>query len=204
MWTVPRLWEGQTCAILASGPSTSHEVVDTVRAAGVRAIVVNTTFQLAPWADMLYAADVMWWQHYRKRALEFAGLKVSCSPTPFKAVLQLKPTGKDGFDANPGNIRTGNNSGYQAVHIAMHAGAKRILLCGFDMRGGHWHGDHPHPLRNDLKDAYPRYADRFAGLVDPARERRIDIVNCTAGSAIGCFRFGDLKEELAPSAVLAA
>ena len=32
-WTIPRMWEGRTVAVMASGPSMSQEVADKVRAA---------------------------------------------------------------------------------------------------------------------------------------------------------------------------
>ena len=74
-WTVPPLWQGETCAVLASGPSMSREVAELVRGR-VRVIAVNNQGidtevngklepALAPWADVLYAADAKWWQATR-------------------------------------------------------------------------------------------------------------------------------------------
>jgi len=58
---VPRLWPGATVACLASGPSLTRADVALVRAQGLPTIVVNTTYQMAPWADVLYACDAKWW-----------------------------------------------------------------------------------------------------------------------------------------------
>jgi hypothetical protein len=193
-WSVPKMWPGETCAILASGPSMSQEVADTVMAAGIRAITVNTTFKLAPWADMFYAADVAWWKKYHG---EITGLKVTCEPPPFKDILQLKNTGRDGFDPNPAHIRTGNNGGYQAIHIAAHTGCSRILLCGFDMRGGHWHDKHPEPLRDHGEGIYQRWLPHFKGLGDALEQRGIEVLNCTPNSALKRFPMADLREALA-------
>lgn len=196
-WTVPRLWEGQTVAILASGPSMSQEVCDRVRAAGVPAIAINETWRLAPWAAMLYAADPEWWNFPGNRALrEFCGLKVSCMPV--SGVMQLRNSGTEGFDQDPSAVRTGGNSGYQAIHVAVHAGAARVLLCGFDMRGGaeHWHGRHPHPLKQTDEEQFDRWIRRF-GTLAAALRGRVDIANCTPGSALQCFRMGVLEDELA-------
>lgn len=192
-WAVPPLWRGQTVAALASGPSMSAEVAEQVRRAGIPAVVVNNTFRLAPWAQMLYAADTEWWQHTQD-ARKFAGLKVSVdSGAPIKGVHLLRPTGDTGFDPDPTCIRTGGNSGYQAVHVAAQAGAARILLCGFDMRGEHWHTRHQHPMRETGPDTYRRWIERFETLkLCPA-----EIVNCTPGSALRCFKEQSLEDALA-------
>lgn len=190
-WTVPPMWAGQTVAVLASGPSMSQAVADQVRDAGIPAIAVNTTHRLAPWAVMLYAADDEWWRHETNRdALKFPGLKVTAGE--FTGVLRLRNTGTEGFDADPGAVRTGGNSGYQAVHVAAHAGAARILLCGFDMRdtGGesHWHGHHPHGLRRTPEPTFERWCVRFAQLGEALALRGVEVVNTTPGSALHCFR----------------
>lgn len=201
MWSVPPLWPGRTVAILASGPSMSQAVADAVRAAGIPAIAVNSTFSLAPWADMLYAADAEWWLHPDNRdALAFAGLRVTCR-VPVNGVHCLRDSGADGFDPDPGYLRTGSNSGYQALHVAAHAGAARVLLCGFDMRrtkdGCHWHGAHPTPLRETTDETYAKWVRRFETIAGPLASRVVDVANVTPGSALTCFRVARLEEELA-------
>jgi hypothetical protein len=198
MWSVPKLWPGGTVAVMASGPGMTQKVADEVYAAGVPAIVVNSTYRLAPWAQMLYAADPEWWLYESNRtALKFPGLRVSCQPVA--GVHQLRNSGIHGFDPDPACVRTGGNSGYQALHVAAHAGAARVLLCGFDMqetRGeAHWHGKHPHGLRNTPAETYARWRDRFAAMAPILAERGVDVVTVTP-SALTCFRSGDLQTEL--------
>lgn len=200
-WCVPMLPECSTVAILASGPSMSPAVAEVVRESGVFAIAINTTYRLAPWAWMLYGADHEWWRHRdHKEALQFDGWRVTTATGPGLApagVNWLLHTGVYGFDPEPGQLRTGGNSGYQALHIAIQAGASRVLLCGMDMQGGHWHGEHPAGLKITDAERYGQWIGRFDALRDKAKTRGIDVVNCTPGSALKCFRFGDLKEELA-------
>lgn len=191
MW--PPQWSGP-CAILASGPSMNQSVADQVMTAGIRAIAVNTTFRLTPWADMLYAADERWWRHYKAELEDFRGLRVGCEPSP--GVLHLKNTGPSGFDPDPNCVRTGNNSGYQAIHVAVHTGCFPILLCGFDMKGCHWHGRHPDPLRNHGEGIYARWLVHFDGL-SAALAGRTEVINCTPGSALRTFPMADLEEVLA-------
>lgn len=192
------MWEGATVAILASGPSMSAAVVEKVRLSSLPCIAINNTYQLAPFADLLYAADSDWWE-VNKGVPEFEGLRVCCQPT-VKGVLLLKHTGTKGFDENPGCIRTGSNSGYQALHIAVHAGAKRVLLFGFDMQGTHWHGEHKAPLRNTAQDTYEKFRMLFAELAPVLVKKGVSVVNCTPGSALTCFPFGDPDTELAKAA----
>ena len=199
-WSVPKMWEGETVAILASGPSMSQEVADRVARRALRTIAINTTFQLAPWADMLYAADGMWWERHWKQAKGFQGLKVTIEPNfkPELLMLGNDKTAPDGFCDNPSRVRSGSNSGYQAICIATHAGAKRIELYGFDMRSiknqHHWHGVHPSPLRNHGESMYPRWIAYYDSLVKEMTKRGIEVINCTPNSALKAFPF-DVEQE---------
>lgn len=206
MWTVPPIWRGRTVAILASGPSMSQATADACRL--VPTIAINDTLLLAPWAAMVYAADSEWWTHHprpevRAAIAGFEGLKVGATMDDVRGVLRLKisyaPRGDShaGFDGDPGCIRTGGNSGYQAVHIAAHAGAARILLCGFDMGGLHWHAEHEPPLRTTIPETYPRWVARFGTLAAALAARKVAVINCTPGSALACFPFMDLEAALA-------
>ena len=192
-YRVPRMWEGETVAVLASGPSMSQEVADKVR--GLHAIVVNDTYKLAPWADILYAADRRWWEA-NPEAAQFAGVKL-CGQGGMlpDGVSVMMKSGTDGFDPNPNFVRTGNNSGYAAVHVAIHTGAARILLCGFDMHGTHWFGDHTKStpsgrrLSNPHESSFARWIARFQSLKGAGAE----IINCTPGSAMKCFEYKPLE-----------
>lgn len=192
-WSVPLMWQGRTVVVMASGPSLTPPVVELVRRSSAPVLVTNNTHQAAPWADMLYAADLQWWEVHREATRAFKGLKVSASDPPYEEVKSLRITDAEGYDPDPECIRTGGNSGYACVHIAAQAGAKRILLCGFDMRGGHWHPDHERPLRTTPPITYDRWIARFGTLAPEMRARGIDVVNCTPRSALRCFPLADLE-----------
>lgn len=212
-WRVPPdLFAGRRVAVLACGPSLNQADVDTARAAGCAVVAVNNACQLAPWCDLLHACDAMWWRVHAQYALKLPGLKTTLDDScEFKAVNHLRwkqsePTGVTlGFSDDPGMVCTGGNSGYQAVHIAALGGAKQILLLGFDMQttGGksHFFGDHPPPLRNEPGELKV-FAEAFKTLAPELARRGIDVVNCTAASALTCFRFANLEDVLcaAPSA----
>lgn len=191
-WLVPRMWEGRTIAVLASGPSMSQDVADRVR--GLPTIVVNETWRLAPWADVLFASDLQWWRARREALEGFTGIRICSQPgRDISGVHRLRITGHDGYDPDRSCIRFGGNSGYQAVHVAIHTGAARVILCGFDMhtRGGvHWHGNHTGDLRNPTENRMTRWIKRFRGLNGHGAQ----IINCTPGSALPWFEMADLDE----------
>jgi hypothetical protein len=191
-WKVPKdLWHRKTVAILASGPSLLQSQLDVVRAAEIPSVAINNTFQRAPWASMLYAADVSWWMTYSSTALLFEGLKVtSGDEVPFAAVKHLKVTGLRGYDQDPGSIRTGMHSGYQALHIALRAGASRVLLLGMDMtaeRGSHWHGDHPKGLANAHESMYDKMRELFKTILPPVKTLGVEVINCSLHSKLELF-----------------
>lgn len=198
-WSVPRDWEGERVAVLASGPSMSMEVAEAVRgkckviAVNNQAIeTVHTVTRLrlaalAPWADMLYAADTKWWMYYKDQALKFTGEKVTCrAALPFPEVLSLELSNAVPYDPRPTHVVTGGNSGYQAAHIAAQRGARTILLCGFDMRHvfnrKHWFGDHPDKMNSPQR--YQTWITNFGQLNVALKARGVRLINCTPKSAL--------------------
>lgn len=184
----------KTTIILATGPSLSTRQVGTAQAAheakAAEVIVVNDAFRLAPWADILYAADSAWWHVNKDQALAFAGVKMTADArVPYRDVVRLKQTGLEGYDPTPGCVRTGGNGGYQAVHVAISRGAQRVLLAGFDMRGSHYFGPHRGMLRNTDPATFERWIGRFPALAG----RGAEIINCTPGSALTCFPTSELE-----------
>lgn len=214
-WQVPRDWEGETCAVLASGPSMSQAVADAVRGR-CRVIAVNnqgiattgadgvTHAALAPWADVLLASDARWWRENQVEARKFVGLKVTVEPPGgserlnWPEVRQLKNGGVVLFDERRTHVGGGGNSGFHAVHLAAHFGCKKILLCGFDMRGTlgkqHWFGEHP--FRKGLHMPFHLFVERFTRSAPEFEKRGIRIINCTPGSALTCFPFMTIDEAL--------
>lgn len=192
----PALFAGRTVAILATGESMTAAVADAVRVAGIGSVAVNDAYRLAPWAGVLYAADGAWWNvHGPRGAFAFEGWRVSATPMVRGPVMSLRVSGQRGFDDRLGYIRTGSNSGYQAVHLAAQLGARKIVLCGIDMRGSHFFGLHPSPLRNT--GSFTRYIELFRTIAQPLANRGIDVVNVSPCSALDAFRRGVLEQELA-------
>lgn len=196
--TVPRLWPDSTIAILASGPSMTQADADYVRARADAVIVINETYKLAPKADVLYASDGHRWWQWRNGVPEFTGLKYSAHYNSWSVgVPALRATGDSGLDMNPTGIRTGKNSAYAAINVAVHLGAKRILLLGVDMkhaknRQRHWHPDDA----NWPGPAIPLCLSLFPTLIAPLQAAGVSVINCSRDTALTCFPRQTLEEAL--------
>lgn len=192
-------------ALVASGPSLRKSDVEYLRGK-CRVIVINDNFKLAPWADALYACDSVWWERNRP---EFSGLKC----TQYSLANQRKRDedlrvaklvgahafgGKAaaGLSLDPDVVHYGDNSGFQAMSVAFHLGARRMILLGYDLQrtGGkaHWFGDHPKGLNNlgNLNN-WAKHHDALAA--DLAREG-VEVINCTRETALTQYPRKRLEE----------
>lgn len=186
-------WRGETVAIVAGGESVNDVDLNMLRGR-CRVAVVNNSCELAPWADLLYAADRRWWDVHPE-GRHFAGLKVTCDADAAKQhrlhMIQLvNDTGaaRDEFTiAEPGLIARGGNSAFQLTNIVMQFGSRRILWLGFDCRGDHWHGKHPMPLRNPTPQRLAIWAATFDAQAKRLRRMGVEVINCSDRSAIQSY-----------------
>lgn len=162
-------------AVLATGPSMSQAVADSVRGK-CKVIAVSDSWQLAPWADALVSSDANWWRHKRP---EFAGPKFTIGVWPDVEKLTDLPMG--------------SNSGLLGIHVAVKLGATRVLLLGLDMHGSHFFGPHTGPLKNTGDSRRDAMKSQFASY----KPRGVEIINCTPGSALTCYPMGNLDDCLA-------
>ena len=172
--------------VIASGPSLQREDAEAVRGKGLT-IAVNCGVFFAPWADILYAGDAVWWRYYGPKVGWFKGRRVSRN---YKGKNIETVRGK-------GWKRTGGNSGHMALQLAVDLGAKNVALLGFDQQKtdgkAHCHADHPKRY-NDGKTtnmgnangvaAWPRLMARTA---DDLNEMDIKVINLSRETALTCF-----------------
>lgn len=198
---VRRLWPGSTIVCIATGPSLTVEDVDVCRGR-YPVIVINDAHRLAPWADVLYSSDHRWFEFYRG-VPEFSGLKFGVrplTPKPEWGIAVLKNTGRVGVETDPSGLRTGKNSGYAAINLAVHLGAKRVVLLGYDMgyktgQPAHFFGEHPEKLRTNVGPA--AFIPFFNAMTEPLRALGVTVVNCSRTTALRCFQRMPLHEALA-------
>lgn len=200
--TVPRLLpHGGTVVCIGGGPSLTQEDVDYCRDKADAVIAINNAYQLAPWATALYACDARWYTWHRG-AKGFKGLKycLQKAAAQWPGVRVLKRMGYPGLERKPHGIRIGTNSGYQALNVAYHFGATRILLLGYDMQltGGksHWFGEHP----NNIKPNVGSFRSCFTALEKELPAYNLTVINCSRETALTCFPRMPLEQAL-PSAM---
>lgn len=134
-----------------------------------------------PWADALYAHDIQWWKHYTDEV---------------KAVFQGDwiGAGFHWYKMDQHKVAAYPNSGCGAISAAIHRGAKRIILLGYDCQktGGqaHHHGDHPPNLGN--AKSMPTWMPMFDKLA-AAMKGKAEIINASRETALTVFPRMDLE-----------
>jgi len=213
-WPVPLLWpDGPTAVIIGGGPSFDLAQNRLIARATLenkcRVIAVNDAIYGAWWADWLHGCDIKWWMWHRETVTKFPGIRTTCTETvpeawaKFLRVQLDKQSGySGGFPEEPDTVAGGGNGGYQAIQIAVKAGARRVVLVGFDMHDithedepgrAHWFGDHPDRIRSDYSGTMLPY---FPTLIEPLAERGVEIFNATPNSALKCFPWAPLPSIL--------
>jgi hypothetical protein len=172
---------------MASGPSLNVEDCQAVRASGHPALVTNTTFRIAPWADVVFGMDSKWWkEHGREVAAVCSGQKLSTS-------IAAQQYGAQTLHNSPWFPRT-LNSGEAIIRLAIAGRAAKVILLGFDCQrtGGkaHWHGDHPATCGN--AGSIKKWPRHFEHLAKEARRLDCEVLNATRETALTCFRRVDL------------
>lgn len=189
-WSVPLEWEGETCFILAGGPSLLGFGAEILQGRA-RVIAINDSYRLAPWADVLYWCDTKWWDSRRSEVTDgFTGDYIVTLNHPLiPGTRSLRDLGQIGLSSIPDGLMTGCNSGYAAINLAYLFGAKRICLLGYDMHVSetgrtHWHSGYGKPAHLEDRKLRTQFAPMFAHLVEPLAKAGVEVYNCTAGSAL--------------------
>lgn len=188
----------KTIGIAASGPSLTREDCNKLRQNCDEVIAVNDTWRMVPDAQHLYGADQKWWKHHISDvANDFNGKCWSCetdkktnwgkeSPDAWGVTALIGRIGDTGLSKDPQYVVTGGNSGYQAINLAYHLGAQRIILIGFDMHWhsgkAHWFGDHPKGLNNVEPN---RYVEAFRTI--KPEDYGLEIINCSRVTLLDAF-----------------
>lgn len=186
-----------TAVCIANGPSLTKDDVEFLRGKPVKIYAVKEAHLLAPWADVLYAADGDWWD-VNKGVPDFRGGRWTVNPDAAKRYglncIDYKPN--EAWSNSPAWIATGGNSGFQALNLAVLQGAVRVILLGYDM--GHdsgtpkhwWTGQVERPIRTsnyiEFIEAYRRAAPRIP----------VPVINATRKTALNCFVQMPIQEAL--------
>lgn len=200
---VPCQWPGETVVCLGTGPSLMAADVEACRGRA-RVIAIKDAVRLAPWADVLYGAGAdaggkTWWRRYGP-TLTFAGARYCLDPKAAAWASVLASGPEQGLSADPGALATGGHSGYSAINLAVHFGAARIVLLGYDLQatGGrdHFCGPHQHGhSRGHLP--FELFRHHFPSIVAPLAVRGVSVVNASRETSLTIFPRMTITEALA-------
>lgn len=192
--------------VLGGGPSLTPVQVEACRGRA-RIVAVKETVRLAPWADVMYFCDDFWFRENRDDVMNFKGQVATLATEAnekqrggFPPATRLyRHDGLTGLCEAPDGLRTGHNSGYQAINLAFHLGAKYILLLGLDMKNSasgaqHWF-KRKRPAMH-ISEYQALMLPLFETLVAPLARHGVEVINCSPDSAITCFRKLPIEEDL--------
>lgn len=188
---IPRIFEGGAVIIVAGGPSLRG--FDWRRLKDKNVIAINRAYEVVPSALVLWWSDAKFWFHHREGLLAHrAPWKATCnlnygSEPPPPEIHQYRFTGHKGLDPDEGCLRSGNNSAFAAIHLAVHLGALDIVLLGADMKHGphgetHFHTGHGVQHQEDTLTEL--MLPWFDSLAAPLAARGITVTNASVDSAL--------------------
>lgn len=209
-WHCPRLWPGERGVILGGGPSLADEpALALLPKPGVRVIAINRAIEIAPWADVHFAADHNFYQRLGSTLDGFAGLKVTVNPLGEQfgahrmrwAYIRRgsrpprKPLPPLALETD---ALSGACSGGLSINLSAHLGPDDWALVGFDFKRGpggrsNWHegyGGPPRPFERLWGKEYAPAIERMAPMLVKLGKR---VVNCNPDSALRAFPFASLE-----------
>lgn len=200
---------GDTIACIGTGPSLTLSQVEAVRARGFALFGCNNVHQVVPDLQVLFATNAQWWDYYwgrddgpRMHACEKWTNNLESAER--YRLNYIRSWNAPGLSTNPRRIHHGHSSGFCLLNLAFLAGAKRIILLGYDMRYAadydgrerkigsnprHYFGEYNSALQH-----WPKVSVRDGVHVElikqyeaVAKQGFVEIVNCSPDSALNCF-----------------
>jgi hypothetical protein len=221
-WVVPKIWEDEEVWILGGGASVAKQfeipdkviksVMDGTSQPSVyspfmesihkkHVIGINIAFMIGDWMDIIFFGDNGFFNRYAEGLANYPGIRATCTSQIIDPPNWVKLLTKDlehprGISTFPSMVSWNGNSGAAAISIAANAGAKRIVLLGFDMNLSesnhiHWHDVYQRGkiTTEDQKKrlVFDRHLKGFEQIAKDARKRGIEILNASPTSEIKEF-----------------
>jgi hypothetical protein len=184
---------------MASGPSLNLGDCSTLDRICDKTMVVNSSYKMWPCATYLYTNDPDWLCDQAEIPEQ---MQVYCGywgswPLPervnnqYKAIKTVR-----GLCTEKDRLSWGGNSGYAAINLAYHLGAKKVILIGYDQKGddytAHWHEPHADHIKKKFN--FPMWHERYNELAIDAEQHGLRIINATRDTALTCFEEIDLED----------
>jgi len=217
IWKVPRIWEGGDVWILGGGPSVTKQfdipeivvksVINKTASPSVYSpymegihkkhiIGINVAYLIGDWIDMIYFGDPGFFDKHQLGLSNSPAIKISSFPkineVPWVKYVPRDLSKKYGISKRADQIIWNGNSGAAAISIAANAGAKRIILLGFDMdldasNLKHWHNLYDVGVVDPNKVSklpFDKHKIGFGRIMLDAKAMGIEILNASPHSAI--------------------
>jgi hypothetical protein len=208
------IFSARTVALIGTGPTLTPEQIDTARRKGFALAGCNSVWEIVPDLALLYGCNLAWWRHYWSPALKAHPAQKWTTNREAADTFGLRWIAERaamGLSTDPRIVHHGHGSGYTLLNLAYLMGAARIVLLGYSLAYApdydgkarqpgatprHYFGEYPVPLQH-----WPSAQVRAGVHVEllelyrsVARQGLIEIVNCTPGSALDCFRKADIAD----------
>jgi len=195
---VNEIWTGETVYLIGGGPSLKNFEWNSLH--GKKTIAINKAITFYPNADAVYWTDGRVYTWFEKEINKFKGLKYTIRANKYPSDVTILKRGKKfGLETNKDILSHGNNSGYAAINLAIHLGAKRIVLLGYDMGSSgastHFHDGYPvnatsHKIYKD------QFLPGFEILKEEIKGKGIQIFNACLTSNLDTFKKISIEEAL--------
>jgi len=197
--TITPLWAGETVYIIGGGPSLKGFKWNLL--SNKKTIAINKAIKYYNNPTALYWTDSRVFRWFRKEIMSYSGLKYTITPNKDhnESIKLLKRGSKNGLSKQKNEVAHGGNSGYAAINLAIHLGAKRIILLGYDMgnvgKESHFHDGYPVNTTSATI-----YKDQFIPAFDLLKRdlngSGIEILNASPSSNLNAFKKITIEEAL--------
>lgn len=192
------IWQGETCYIVAGGPSLAG--FDFSRLDGRKVIVINSSVFSYPAAPVLFFGDARWWVWNCKRVKEvFEGHIFTASEVNDGRVRNLvKKTPPPHISADRGSVMMQRTSLSAAINLAIHFGSPRLVLLGADQQAapnGRTHHHEPHPIPQ-MRGCWDVQIKELRLVADAVKELGVEVINTSLQSRIDWWPKQPIEELL--------
>lgn len=205
MYRAEPIWNGETCYIIGGGPSLLQ--CDLTLLAGRKVIVINSSYEAFPAAQVLIFSDMRWWCDHLKHLQSFKGKIISTSRAasghPNLACMNRKSN--LGLADDPGTLMVRNTTLTAAINLAVHFGVAKIVLLGIDQKkaaDGRTHHHKPHKWQQ-VSNCYQRQQADLPKVAEDLKARGIECVNASPGSALTLWPLVNLADHVGAIAAAA-
>lgn len=215
-WTIPKRWAGQTAFVIGGGPSVAHQRPE--RLQGRNVIVINSSYEVAPFAQYLFFGDHRWHEEHKDRpdfiALRQSGCEIVTVSDPangfyLRKFERITPSGDhNGLTLDGKGLSSQRTSFQGAINLAVMLGAKRLVLLGLDGQRNadgvsHHHTPHKWPLKPG-NVVWEAQKTQLCYTVAPLKALGVETFNTSADSTFDYWPYRPLEDFLdAPRATLA-